>query len=107
MIHQFQVYRSTFSVSKKLLAKNFHYRLAFESLAESDMPSIRGTSATGFALVLSRRVNQYMINLYLPTALLVVLSFVSFFIPPEIVPGRMALLVTVFLTIVNIGSAAR
>jgi hypothetical protein len=43
----------------------------------------------------------------MPTFLLLLLSFIGFLIPVEIVPGRMALLVTVFLTIVNIGSAVR
>ena len=32
----------------------------------------------------------------------VVVSWISFLVPPDIVPGRMALLVTVFLVLINI-----
>ena len=39
---------------------------------------------------------------YLPSTLFVITSWVSFLIPPEVVPGRMALLVTLFLVLINI-----
>ncbi len=39
---------------------------------------------------------------FLPTSLFVVASWISFLIPPEIVPGRMTLLVTMLLVEVNI-----
>ena len=39
---------------------------------------------------------------YIPTTLFVATSFISFLIPPEVVPGRMALLVTILLVLVNI-----
>ena len=39
---------------------------------------------------------------YLPSGLFVIVSWVSFLIPPEVVPGRMALLVTLFLVLINI-----
>ena len=38
----------------------------------------------------------------MPSGLFVVVSWVSFLIPPEVVPGRMALLVTLFLVLTNI-----
>ena len=44
---------------------------------------------------------------YLPTGLLVMISWISFFIPPDIVPGRMALLVTIFLMIINLSASSR
>ena len=34
--------------------------------------------------------------------LFVVVSWISFVVPPEVIPGRMALLVTLFLVLVNI-----
>ena len=43
-------------------------------------------------------------NTYLPTALLTFASFIGFLIPVDMVPGRMALLVTIFLMLVNIRS---
>ena len=47
-------------------------------------------------------------NTYLPTALLTIASFISFLIPADVVPGRMALLVTIFLImLVNIRATER
>ena len=34
--------------------------------------------------------------------LFVVVSWISFVVPPDVIPGRMALLVTLFLVLVNI-----
>ena len=41
---------------------------------------------------------------YLPTGLLTMTSFIGFLIPADKVPGRMALLVTIFLMLVNISN---
>ena len=41
-------------------------------------------------------------NTYLPTGLLTLASFIGFLIPVDMVPGRIALLVTIFLMLVNI-----
>ena len=46
--------------------------------------------------------SRYLYIYYLPSGLFVIVSWVSFLIPPEVVPGRMALLVTLFLVLVNI-----
>ena len=51
---------------------------------------------------LSRHVMSYIITYYLPSGLFVLVSWISFLIPPDIVPGRMALLITLFLVLVNI-----
>jgi hypothetical protein len=45
---------------------------------------------------------KYISLYYLPSGLFVVVSWVSFLIPPEIVAGRMSLLITLFLVLVNI-----
>ena len=47
-------------------------------------------------------ISRYLYIYYLPSGLFVVVSWVSFVIPPEVVPGRMALLVTLFLVLTNI-----
>ena len=39
--------------------------------------------------------------LYL-AGLFVVVSWISFVVPPDVIPGRMALLITLFLVLVNI-----
>ena len=39
---------------------------------------------------------------FLSAGLFVVVSWVSFLVPPEVVPGRMAMLITLFLLLINI-----
>ncbi len=46
-------------------------------------------------------------QVYLPSCMFVVVSWVSFLIKPEVVPGRMALLVTLFLVLINIFNSVR
>ena len=80
--------------------------------------SIGNYSLTGYEMILKRNSLKYLVNYYLPSGLFVVVSWVwkpeklynsseiiyqvSFLIPPEIVPGRMTLLVTIFLVLINI-----
>ena len=78
-------------------------------------------SVAGFEMVLQRHISHYLITYYLPSGipstfhfsqfcysiplfkgLFVVVSWISFVVPPDIIPGRMALLVTLFLVLVNI-----
>ncbi|XP_023323455.1 glutamate-gated chloride channel subunit beta [Eurytemora carolleeae] len=59
-------------------------------------------SVTGFEMRLSRHVLKYLYIYYLPSGLFVVVSWVGFLIPPEVVPGRMAMLITLFLVLINI-----
>jgi hypothetical protein len=47
----------------------------------------------GFELTLRRKVSHYIITYYLPSGMFVIVSWISFLVPPEIVPGRMTLLV--------------
>ena len=64
-------------------------------------------ATTGFTVKLTRSPSPFYTNTYLPTGLLTLASFIGFVIPVEIVPGRMALLVTTFLMMVNIKSTER
>ena len=45
---------------------------------------------------------QIMVQVYLPSCMFVIVSWVSFLIKPDIVPGRMALLIMLFLVLINI-----
>ena len=65
-------------------------------------PFLGNYSVAGFELTLRRKVSHYIITYYLPSGMFVIVSWISFLVPPEIVPGRMTLLVTVFLVLVNI-----
>ena len=64
--------------------------------------NIGNYSLTGFEMKLTRNYMKYLFNYYLPSGLFVIVSWSSFLIPPEIVPGRMTLLVTLFLVLINI-----
>merc|ERR1712018_862045 len=64
-------------------------------------------SACGFQVRLQRKQMQSMFQVYLPSCMFVVVSWVSFLIKPEVVPGRMALLVTLFLVLINIFNSVR
>merc|ERR1712243_487415 len=50
---------------------------------------------------------QYVIQVYLPSCMFVIVSWVSFMVKPEVVPGRMAMLVTLFLVLINIFNSVR
>ena len=59
---------------------------------------------TGFGLniTISRQFEPYLYQYYIPTMLIVTSSFFSFFIPLTAIPGRVAILVTQFLTLTSI-----
>merc|ERR1719166_740424 len=82
------------------------YDIEILPLDEEDKVFVGGSlgnySLAGFEMVLRRHVSHYIITYYLPSGLFVVVSWISFLIPPDIVPGRMALLITLFLVLVNI-----
>ena len=64
-------------------------------------------STIGFHIELTRNFSPFILNIYLPSMILVSFSWISFWIPPEIIPGRMGLLVTIYLVLANIGNGAR
>ena len=59
-------------------------------------------SITGIEIVFARHRLKYLYVYYLPSGLFVVVSWASFLVPPEIIPGRMAMLITLFLVLTNI-----
>ena len=79
--------------------------MSFVDLSEEKLHGSYPT--TGFTVELRRSPAPFYTNTYLPTGLLTLASFIGFVIPVEIVPGRMALLVTTFLMLVNIKSTER
>lgn len=67
-----------------------------------DYGELGNFSVAGFEMILHRHVSHYLITYYLPSGLFVVVSWISFVVPPDVIPGRMALLITLFLVLVNI-----
>merc|ERR1719295_927215 len=81
------------------------YKINFNKLDERDthyMAIGMNYSATGFELVLTRKMSFYIVTYYLPSGLFVVVSWISFLVNPEVIPGRMTLLITIFLVLINI-----
>ena len=65
-------------------------------------------SLTGFNVAIVRSPTPLFFNVYIPTALLTMCSFIGFLFPIEKEEGRRtAWLVTIFLMLVNISSTER
>ena len=60
-----------------------------------------GFSVVGFKIELERYHVKYVLNYYAPSLIFVITSWTSFLVPPTIVPGRMSLLITTLLVLVN------
>ncbi len=56
----------------------------------------------GYELTLTRNSISYLFTYYFPVTGMVYLASISFMIPPEMVPGRIALLVTLLLTMISL-----
>ena len=56
----------------------------------------------GFNVEIKRRISSYVIQYYLPCGSIVAVSAISFIIPLTAIPGRVTLLVTLFLTLSNL-----
>ena len=56
----------------------------------------------GFNIKLQRTKIQNFVEVFMTCTLLVIISWISFIIRPEVVPGRMGLLVTIQLVLINI-----
>lgn len=82
------------------------YDISIEPLNEEDKVLDYGSlgkfSLAGFEMVLTRHVTTYIITYYIPSGLCVIMSWISFLIPLDLIPGRMVLLVTILLVLVNI-----
>lgn len=59
-------------------------------------------SICGFNIALNRSRTQTFFQVYLTTALFVIVSWISFIIKADVIPGRMGVLVTIFLVLINI-----
>ena len=59
----------------------------------------------GFEIKLERIIQPYLLQYYIPCITIVLVSMISFLIPLTAIPGRVALVVTLFLTLTNIFTA--
>ena len=61
-----------------------------------------GSNTVGINIKMNRTVNSFILKYYVPCIAIVLVSEVSFVIPLTAIPGRVALLVTQFLTLTNL-----
>ena len=105
-IMTFETTNAGYSASKGGNSIALDYAITINGLSDADKVFIGGDlgnfSLAGFEMVLQRYVSTYIITYYLPSGLFVIVSWISFLIPMDVIPGRMALLVTLFLVLVNI-----
>ena len=64
--------------------------------------SLHTSSLTTFPQVTRHFYKTYFQRFIIVAGLFVIVSWISFLIPMDVIPGRMALLVTLFLVLVNI-----
>ena len=56
----------------------------------------------GFNLTMKRIQQPFLLRYYLPCVAIVIVTQISFYIPPDAIPGRIVLLITLFLTIMHL-----
>ena len=59
-------------------------------------------SRVGFRIKLRRHYLTCVIKYYMPSTIFVLVSWISFLIPPDVIPGRMGLLITLLLVLINL-----
>ena len=59
---------------------------------------------TGFrwSICLERQLSPFVWQVFMPTTFMVALTWISFLIPPSCYPGRISLLVTIVLCLINV-----
>ena len=73
-----------------------------DSKIEYDEYLAQSHNTFGFEFHVKRQVSFYFFQYYLPSTTIVIASSISFIIPLSAIPGRVALVVTQFLTLTNI-----
>ena len=59
-------------------------------------------SFVGFDITMNRKFKPYFYSFYIPVTGMVLTASMSFWIPPDVVPGRVALLITLSLVMISI-----
>ncbi len=77
-----------FYLKKKIRNCIWGFKLVFVSVLMTSPVFVLMTSPVFVLQNLQRHVMSYIITYYLPSGLFVVVSWISFLIPPDIVPGK-------------------
>ena len=85
-------------------SKDFYVEIHFQESKNTYLGNdyFSDMKEVGFKIKLKRCLLSYVFRYYISCGAIVIISQISFLIPPDQVPGRIALLVTTFLILVNI-----
>ena len=78
--------------TQKYVVNGFEVKIEFRNF----------TNGNGFNIELKRLLKPHLLQYYLPCFAIVNMAFFSFVVPANAIPGRVALIVTQFLTLTNI-----
>lgn len=90
--------------------RNMPYYISLRELGEESSTVLLDSglyNVCGFEMVLKRKWAQLVMQTYIPTCMVVMVSWVSFFIKPEVVAARMALLVTLILCLTTMHNGVK
>ncbi|XP_043218353.1 gamma-aminobutyric acid receptor subunit beta-2-like isoform X1 [Amphibalanus amphitrite] len=62
-------------------------------------------SELSFEVLLARKVRNSVLSVYVPSTMLIIVSWLSLWVPPKLVPGRMVLAITTLLTLTGLFNA--
>ena len=79
----------------------FKIDLKQTSVCNSSWANIKATEMK-VDIILERQVSKYVFQYYIPCITIVIATSFSFIVPLSAIPGRIALIVTQFLTLTNI-----
>merc|ERR1719244_936999 len=93
-----------------ILERNLQHSVSFKKLRRSQgVVKLQSgeDAACGFEVWLRRKHEPLIYQIYIPCCLFVMVSWISFIIDPKVIPGRMSLLVILFLVIINVFNNVR
>jgi len=97
---------SKVTANNSISLAQFDYAVKFEeeyreAIASGEYPGVIMT------IVLRRKINYHLLQTYLPSGLFVIVAWLSLFLPPESIPGRVAMAMTTLLTLAAMFGAVR
>ena len=84
------------------LRNNLQYKVLDVQEAKEGCKNPMNTAEFWWMVVLKRKSTRFLIQTYIPTTLIVVVSWASLLIPPTSYPGRTGLLAGLVLCLINI-----
>ena len=90
------------SVTSSALLKHSDFWIRMDILNKTKMYA---SNIVGFDLIIGRKYGSYIYEYFVPCLLMVVTSWVSFTVDPGAVPGRLGMLLTLFLMLINMSSS--